>query len=538
MKHYHPDPDHTPDSYRDDHALATEQESNPLWERDNVVLTSVGIDIGSAGTQVVFSRVQLRRQGVDLSTRYLIVARETLFQSTVRLTPYASDALIDAHRLGEIVDEAYYQARLHPDAIDTGAVILTGEALRRENAEPIARLLAEKCGDLVCASAGHHMEATLAAHGSGAVELAHRRGERLLNLDVGGGTTKLTVVDRGRIVATAAIHVGSRLVAVDAGGVIERLEAAGQAHARRAGYGWRPGDSVPVDELAAVAEAMADVLLAALTQARPSRELLELYLTDPIADLGHIDGVVCSGGVAEYIYRRESRDFGDLGRDLGRALRARFDSGALPWPLLPDSYGIRATVLGCAEFTAQLSGNTCYLSDAAALLPRRNLKVLRPDFAFGDEIDAKQLASAVGQRLALHNVEPTDAELVLAFHWRGRPSYQRLRCFAEGIALALVERAARRLPLYLILDADIAMTLGAILHEELASNCELLVLDGLELWDFDSIDIGMLRSPSMTIPVTIKSMIFNDVMGGVRRREIVHHSPSIEDVPRRGVGPS
>jgi ethanolamine utilization protein EutA len=126
-------------------------EENPLWQRDNVTLWSVGIDIGSAGTQILFSRIQLQRQAVDLSSRYIIINRETFYESPVSLTPYKSETLIDDRALGEIVDNAYNSAKVRPEDIDTGVVILTGEALRRENAPRIARILSEKCGDLVCA---------------------------------------------------------------------------------------------------------------------------------------------------------------------------------------------------------------------------------------------------------------------------------------------------------------------------------------------------------------------------------------------------
>lgn len=524
LKHYHPDPDHTPDGYREIDAADYDVENNPLWQRDNVVLTSVGIDVGSAGTQVLFSRVHLCRQAVDLSTRYLVVARDTLFESPVSLTPYASERLIDARRLGEIVDRAYQRAGLHPDDIDTGVVILTGEALRRENAEPIARTLSEKCGDLVCATAGHHMEALLAAHGSGAVHLAHRRGIRLLNVDIGGGTTKLAVIDKGRIVSTAALHVGSRLIALGADGAIERLEPAGREHARRAGFDWRAGDRPAARELRCVAESMADALVAALTAEAADPALADLYLTDPIGALGPIDAILCSGGVAEYVYRRETRDFGDLGKALGEALRARIDAGRLPWPLAPDSRGIRSTALGCSEFTVQLSGNTGYISAPEALLPRRNLNVLRPELELGGDLDPRALATAIGRHLETFGVAPTDPKLVLALHWSGPPRYARLKRLAQGIAEALRERIAGRLPIYVILDADIGMTLGSILHSELAPGCEVLVIDGLELWDFDSIDIGQLRAPSKTVPVTIKSLVFSDVTGGPRRRELVNRS--------------
>ena len=97
------------------------------------------------------------------------------------------------------------------------------------------------------------------------------------------------------------------------------------------------------------------------------------------------------------------------------------------------------------------------------------------------------------------------------------------RGFAEGIVGALTKRIAASKPIYVVLDADVALNLGALLHRELKIGCEIMVIDGLALWDFDSIDIGKLRLPSNTVPVTIKSLIFSDVVDGVHRRELVHH---------------
>lgn len=523
MQHHHPDPDHTPEGDHFEPDFDGPIEDHPLWQRDNVTLTSVGIDIGSAGTQILFSRMHLRRQAVDLSTRYLVVDRETLYESPVSLTPYESETKIDARALGEIVDEAYNQAHLHPDNIDTGVVILTGEALRRENAERIARILSEICGDLVCATAGHHMEATLAAHGSGAVQASFDRSARILNIDIGGGTIKLSIIDKGKVVSTAALHIGARLLAVDPRGRLQRLEPAGRAHAARAGFSWRLGDVVTEEDIARVAESMADDLLEALTADEPSPEVMGLYLTDPIARLEDIDAMMFSGGVAEFVYKREDRDFGDIGRKLGHAIRQRIDEGMLPWKLLPDSQGIRSTALGCSEFTAQLSGNTLYISDPDSLLPRRNAMVIRPDFAFEEDIDPESLRDAIRRHMLMFDVADSDENLVLAFHWDGAPQFQRIKAFAQGIRLAMAERIARGLPLYVVLDADIALNLGAILHKDLAIDSGVMVVDGLALWDFDSIDLGRLRMPSNTVPVTIKSLVFTDVSHGARRYQRIHH---------------
>jgi ethanolamine utilization protein EutA len=482
-------------------------EENPIWIQDHVSLTSVGIDIGSSGTQVIFSRVNLRRPGEALSSHYQVESRETLFQSPVALTPYESEQRIDQRALGAIIDDAYNSAGIGPETVDTGAVILTGEALRRENAELITRIVAERGGDLVCAAAGHHMEAMLAALGSGAARVSAHEGKRLLNIDIGGGTTKLAIIESGRIVATAAFHVGGRLQVVDGAGRIIRLDPAGRRLAAEAGFSWSLGDTIDVAALDALAESMAAWVIAAVREGDPG--IPGLYLTDLLPETGPIEGVMFSGGVAEYVYGRESRDFGDLGRRLGAALQRKLRAGALPWPLLPAGECIRATALGASEYTVQLTGSTLYISDHAALLPRRNLQVLRPDYALPDTIDADDLARAIGRHLTLFNLSEEDREFALAFQWRGDPSYERVAALARGIVGGLPRSIARKQPLYLILDCDLAQTLGGVLHD-LGVESEILVIDGVALVDFDYIDLGRIRLPSRTVPVTIKSLVFND----------------------------
>jgi ethanolamine utilization protein EutA len=501
-------------------------EDNPLWRQDNVALMTVGIDIGSAGTQVIFSRVHLRRLAEDLTSRYYVVARETLFQSPVALTPYQSEERIDDQKLGDIIDDAYVAAGLAPDNIDTGVVILTGEALRRDNAQGIAKILSEQGGEFVTATAGHHMEAMLAAYGSGAARVSSDEQKRILNIDIGGGTTKLGLVENGKVIATAAVHIGGRLQVVEDGKIV-RLDPAGKHHAKRAGFFWNRGDAVEQADLQKVADGMADALVAAVTARPPPHDIAHLYLTDPIGDLGHIDGVMFSGGVGEYVYQREARDFGDLGAKLGGAIRARIDQGALrsafPWPLLPAGECIRATALGASEYSVQLSGNTSYISAPGTLLPRRNLQVLLPPFVCAETIDPQQLAQTIRDHMMAFDVADTDRDIALALRWTGLPSYQRLAAFAAGIKNGLAGRIARKLPLYIMLDGDVAQTLGHILREELHVACELLVIDGVVLWDFDYIDLGRIRMPSYTVPVTIKSLVFSEDPRGPRPHQRLHH---------------
>jgi ethanolamine utilization protein EutA len=496
--------------------------NDPLWIADHVSLQSVGIDIGSSGTQVIFSRLNLRRMAEDLSSRYLVVSRETLFQSPVALTPYQGERRIDEAALRAIIDAAYAQANLHPDDIDAGVVILTGEALRRENAEAIAGLLAEQGGEFVCASAGHHMEAMLAAFGSGAARVSRDSGRRILNIDIGGGTTKLALVEEGRVTATAAIHIGGRLQVVDGNMRIVRLDPAGAHLAARAGVSCHRGDATTPEEMERIAQSMADTLLACVLARPLPPDLERLFLTEPLPEPGSIDGVMFSGGVAEYIYRRETRDFGDLGRRLGFALRSRIDSGTLPWPMLPPGECIRATALGASEYSVQLSGNTIYISDPAQLLPRRNLQVLQPPYLYGDRIDPDELGRAIRQHFIAFDLVEGESEAALAFRWEGAPSYERIAAFAQGIRRGLANSVANGKPLYVMLDGDIAQTLGSILRDEMHLASEILVIDGVTLWDFDYIDLGRIRMPSQTVPVTVKSLVFSEDPRGPRSRTHRH----------------
>jgi ethanolamine utilization protein EutA len=518
--------DHDHDHFEFDEDGPIEQ--NPIWMQDHVTLVSVGIDIGSSGTQVIFSRIKLRRYGEDLTSRYYVVSRETLYHSPVALTPYQSEERIDDAALGKIIDDAYAGAGLHPDDIDTGAVILTGEALRRENAEGIARILSEQGGEFVCATAGHHMESLLAAFGSGASRVSHDEDKRILNIDIGGGTTKLALVEKGQVTATAAVHVGGRLQVVDETRRITRLDPAGKFHARQAGFSWSKGDTVGPHDLDKVADSMADTLVRALTERPMSHAVEHLYLTDPILDFGALDGIMFSGGVGEYVYRRETRDFGDMGLRLGTAIRSRVDSGALPWPLLPAGECIRATALGASEYSVQLSGNTSYISKPGELLPRRNLQVLQPAFVCEDIIDAAKLTKAIQAHFTAFDLIEGEGEVALALRWLGVPSYERISAFAEGIRHGLANTIARKKPIYIMLDGDIAQTLGAILREELLVESEILAIDGVMLRDFDYIDLGRIRMPSYTVPVTIKSLVFSENPTAARPQRIHHHAQDHE----------
>ena len=485
-----------------------EEEEHPLWKLDTITLTSVGIDVGTATSQIIFSRLVLRRLGRELSSRFVVTERKTLYLSPIHFTPYiASRERIDDQALGRLVDGAYQQAGLTPENVDTGAIILTGEAIRRENARAIADLFAAQRGSFVCASAGHNFEALLAAHGSGAVALSAERECRVLNVDIGGGTTKLAIAERGRVLSTAAFHVGGRLLATDGAGAITVLEPGGQTLARQAGFEWHVGDQVATEHIDRLANHMAQIVLSLIHEEKPARELEQLWLTPPLSGVKSYDAVVFSGGVGEYVYGKESKSFGDLGAPLGEALQRHISNGQLAWPLAPARECIRATVMGAAQHTIQVSGNTIYRCNDD-LLPRKNLQVLRPVVDLSQDIDALALAQSILSHFRAFDLAEGEADVALVFRWSGPPAALRIAAFCRGLMEGLPGTLKNRRPIYLVFDHDLAGLVGTILKEEFGLKNDILAIDGVTLRDFDFIDLGKVLEPSGTVPVTIKSLVF------------------------------
>ncbi len=491
----------------DERGFDTEEE-HPLWKLDTITLTSVGIDVGTATSQIIFSQLVLRRLGRELSSRFVVTERDTLYLSPVHFTPYsAGRERIDDQALGRLVDAAYQEAGLLPRDIDTGAIILTGEAIRRDNARAIADLFAAQRGNFVCATAGHNFEAQLAAHGSGAVAHSAEKQCRVLNVDIGGGTTKLAVAERGRVLGTAAFHVGGRLLTTDGAGAINLLEPGGQMLARQAGFNWQIGSRVTHAEIEQLARHMAQAVLSLTQDERPRTEFAQLWLTAPLIGAKNYDAIIFSGGVGEYVYSKEAKSFGDLGAPLGHALQHQISNGALPWPLVPARECIRATVMGAAQHTVQVSGNTIHRTDEN-LLPRKNLQVLRPDVNLASDIDSTAIAEAIQKHFRAFDLVEGQAEVALVFRWEGPPTAMRIAAFCRGLIDGLPDTIKNRRPIYLVFDHDLAGLVGTILKDDFAVENALLCLDGVTLHDFDFIDLGKTLEPSGTVPVTIKSLIF------------------------------
>lgn len=466
---------------------------------ESVELLSVGIDIGTTTSQLLLSRMVARRGGGEYSSKFRITDRETVYESPIRLTPYEGEHRIDAEALGEYIDGWYADAGYGPEDIDTGAVIITGEANRKENADRIIDLFAEQSGRFVCATAGANLETLMAAHGSGAVDLSVDHGVNVLNVDIGGGTTKLAYIEEGFVVDTAAINVGARLVAFDADGDVNRLEDAAVRVAEDVGVDVAKGEPLDAEARDRLAARFAEALFS-LVDGDLSPLAESLMVTDvPEADLD-IDVVTFSGGGAEYVYDRDPGYHDDLGEELGAAIRAEVEARDLDVETLDT--GIRATAVGSNQHTVQVSGNTITLSDES-LLPMRNVPMV--PFVANHDDDPDELAEQVRDKLEMYDVDELGGGFAFGFHLHGLPSYDFLRMVVDAAADGRAAMDGTG-PLVLAFDADVAMNAGRI--AEGVVDVPVIAVDGVELDQFGYIDIGEPLDETRAVPLTVKSLLF------------------------------
>jgi ethanolamine utilization protein EutA len=460
-------------------------------------LTSVGIDIGSSTSHLMFSQLLIGYPSV-LQRKPIVLERKVIARSPILLTPFSGDWNIEAGPLQELVDATFRDAGLTRDDIDTGAVIITGEAARRDNAQKIAELFSDEAGRFVCATAGPTLETIMAAHGSGAVMQSREQGTVLLNIDVGGGTTKVSLIDNGKIRATTALNVGARLVAHDKADTIVRLEKAGRRFLADLGQTHELGAKVSEDLRARLARRMARALFDAVTTGAQPWD--DFHVTSPLSTLPRFDGILFSGGVSEYIYGRQDEGFGDLGPYLGRAIRSEAEERR--FNIFETAEGIRATVIGASQYTVQLSGETIFIPESLSL-PVRNLRVFVAGVDWQAPV-AERTASAVHKTLAERDEEVRGAPFVLAFTTPPFSGYGAVQEMARGIERALETVAADDRPMALVFVQNIGQVVGGILSAKWNMPC----VDEVSLSELDFIDVGEVVPGEGFVPVVIKSLAF------------------------------
>jgi len=488
-----------------DSGLHDAKNAKSIWDQDHIVFQTVGIDIGSSTSHLLFSRVHLRRHAHGLSSHFEVIGREVIWQSDIVFTPFKSDASIDAHHLEHFIEDSFNAAGLKREDIDTGAVILTGEAIKKNNARAINQIFAQDAGRFVCATAGHQLEAMLAAHGSGACALSKSRAQCALHIDIGGGTTKLALIVNGEIRGVCAFAGGGRMVAQNGSGQWSRLDDHAFVLASACGIECTPQSMAFEDNRRLIARVYSQVLLEMLQGLRLTPLAQSLMLTPELALHPQPQYLTFSGGVSEYLFGAETADFGDISRLLVQEIIARLKH-SITIPVVEVAERIRATVIGASQFTVQVSGNTIFLSDPI-VLPAVNVpvvKVLLPGIEHLSEERVLQSIAAQANRLDLTPL----SRMALAMVWDFEPDHATLFLVASAVFKYMHQVGERVEPLFLVIEGDVALSLGRVLRDELDFKGPLACIDGIELQEFDYIDMGSLITQTNVVPVVVKSLLF------------------------------
>jgi ethanolamine utilization protein EutA len=473
-----------------------------LEGEDEIVILSVGVDIGSSTSHLVFSRIVLER----LDSRYVVSQRETFYESDILLTPYTEEETIDAAALGGFIRKHYEWAKVRPEEIDTGALILTGVAVRRKNARAIGELFAKETGKLVAVSAGDSLETVMAAYGSGAVARSIRDGAPVMNVDIGGGTSKIAVCANGKVADVTAVDVGARLVVTNGQGRVTRTEEAGRQFAAELGIDVSAGATLTEGDAKALAKRMVERLFEAMMGGSPKVGKSSLLRLEPIARRDDIASVTISGGVSEFVYGREKGSFGDLGPLIAVEMRERIEAWGKR--LEKPAEGIRATVIGASQYTTQVSGSTIFVSPLD-IVPLRNVPVIAPEMDLvGEELDNAAIASAIKSVLKRLELDNGEKPVALFAPFRGSATFARLDAFCQGVVEGLQPVIANGHPIVLVGDGDVGGLIGIHIREEMKHSYPVVSIDGLELKEFDYIDIGAILASSGAVAVVIKSLIF------------------------------
>lgn len=473
-------------------------------ETDSIELLSVGIDVGSSTSHLVFSNLVLARDENSPSRRFRIEKRKVIYEGRIINTPLSDNDTIDLNKLTAFVNEECARAGIDPADIQTGAVIVTGETAKKHNAKEIAEALSENAGKFVAATAGPNFESLLAAMGSGATARSKDTGKTIVSCDIGGGTSNLAVSVNGEVVSTSCISVGGRLISINPEGEISGLSEPAQKVMEYLGLNYKTGDRIPKEAVEKIASELAKALIEVMTGPAESFLAGQLMITEDLDIPGTIDEYSFSGGVAEFIYG-ETGNYGDIGEILSDKIISLMPR--LKAPVIEPANKIRATVIGAGAYSLSISGSSGFMDDNISF-PIRNVPVLRVDVERA-RLSVEHVVSQV--KSAFRRFDMTEGEDLVALYFKDpvRVSYPKLELFASSIEAALCNTIERKLPVILIFEKDIACSVGNVIRRETRLKTNLLSLDELTLKDGDWIDISKPLVGSQVFPVTVKSLIFN-----------------------------
>ena len=474
-------------------------------------LISAGIDIGTTTTQLIISELILKNRmpGARIP-KIEIVSKKVIYQSKIYITPIIDHRIVDAVAVKEIIKSEYEKAGFNLSQIDTGALIITGETAKKENAEKIVHELAGYAGEFVVAVAGPELESILAGKGSGAADLSKIKRKKIINLDIGGGTTNIAIFEDGNVVDCTCVNIGGRLIEIDkVSEIVTYVSKPAQLFIDSYEVKITLGQKISKTELTRFCDKMVVfVEKVAMGEEIPTK-LREILMAPTIKNGNNFDGVIFSGGIAEYLYNNTQDRNGSFEfEDIGKFLAIAFKKSKLyeNYNVIEASEAIRATVVGAGTQTVNVSGSTVFID--ATMLPLRNIPVAKitwEDIPHNLEGVIKSIYDVI-QRYKL----PTKTSPLAI--WVPSPkecSFDNIEKMAKGIYHAWGMVSTTENPLVILVEKDIGKVLGQTLYCVSKGTLKFISIDSINIGEGDYIDVGNPISEDDVVPIVIKTLVFS-----------------------------
>ena len=475
---------------------------------DARALLSVGVDVGTTTTQVIFSRLNLQDVSrVGQIPRINITDRKVIYQSPIVFTPLLDAETIDADKLNQIVRGEYVNAGIDPSQVETGAVIITGETAKKKNADEILRALSGLAGEFVVSVAGPNVESLIAGKGAGAAEYSQANYATVTNVDIGGGSANSATFRTGELIGAAAMNYGGRILEIEqATGRVRHIAEPAKHILRDIGLNLNAGDTPSLEDLRRFTDRMADMTVE-LIEGTSSPLAQKIYLTPPVGASGKGSVLMFSGGIGHYFYNPipihsvgDATVHGDVGPLLAESLRKHRVLSS--YTIVPPAETVRATVLGASTQTVTLSGSTIWAEKE--ILPLKNVPVIRP--VLPASLDPSSIARSISEAVTRWDVNLVTDPFAVALELERALDYESLSQLAAGLKDFADSMPGDR-PLIVIIERDYAQALGQTV-KGLAPSRALLVIDQVGLSEGDYIDIGTPLMDGRVVPLSVKTLIF------------------------------